>query len=177
VGGISQCLVLEFLKSFGQETAALHEIIVVADAHTPQGVINALSALPKVVLEHFSEPFNFSKKCNVGARHSSGDVILFLNDDMLAQSTGWVGQIQAQFADPLVGGVGGLLLTPEGLVHCAGLKTDVLLTSVRHMCVCVLHVCVCVCSKCVCAQVCESYIGKPIGTRAVPQFTTGRGGK
>ena len=27
-----------------------------------------------------------------------------------------------------------------------------------------LHVCVCVC---------ESYIGKPIGTRAVPQFTTG----
>ena len=32
-----------------------------------------------------------------------------------------------------------------------------------------LH-CVCVC---VCVCVCESYIGKPIGTRAVPQFTTG----
>ena len=26
---------------------------------------------------------------------------------------------------------------------------------------------------CVCVCVCESYIGKPIGTRAVPQFTTG----
>ena len=28
-------------------------------------------------------------------------------------------------------------------------------------------------SVCVCVCVCESYIGKPIGTRAVPQFTTG----
>jgi len=27
----------------------------------------------------------------------------------------------------------------------------------------------CICRVCVC--VCESYIGKPIGTRAVPQFT------
>jgi GT2 family glycosyltransferase len=120
LGDVSQCLVLELLKSFGQETDALHEIIVVADAHTPQGAINALSALPKVVLEHFNEPFNFSKKCNVGARRASGDIILFLNDDMLAQSTGWVGQIQTQFTDPLVGGVGGLLLTPDGLVQCAG---------------------------------------------------------
>ena len=120
VGDVSQCLVSELLESFGQETDALHEIIVVADAHTPQEVITTLSALPKVVLEQFSEAFNFSKKCNVGARRASGDIILFLNDDMLAQSTGWVGQIQTQFADPLVGGVGGLLLTPEGLVQCAG---------------------------------------------------------
>jgi GT2 family glycosyltransferase len=120
VGDVSQCLVLELLKSFGHETDALHEIIVVADAHTPQEVINALSAFPKVVLEHFNEPFNFSQKCNVGARRASGDVILFLNDDMLAQSTDWVGQIQTQFTDPLVGGVGGLLLTPDGLVQCAG---------------------------------------------------------
>ena len=32
--------------------------------------------------------------------------------------------------------------------------------------------CGCGC-ECVCVCVCESYIGKPIGTRAVPQFTTG----
>ena len=120
VGGVSQCLVLELLENFSQETDALHEIIVVADTHTPQEVINALSVLPKVALENFSEPFNFSKKCNIGARRASGDIILFLNDDMLAESTGWVSQIQKQFADPSVGGVGGLLLTPEGLVQCAG---------------------------------------------------------
>jgi hypothetical protein len=91
VGDVAQCLVLELLKSFGQETDALHEIIVVADAHTPQEFITTLSALPKVVLEDFSGPFNFSKKCNVGAGRASGDVILFLNDDMLAQSAAWVG--------------------------------------------------------------------------------------
>ena len=120
VGGVLQCLVLELLKSFGQETESLYEIVVVADTHAPREVTNALSALPKVTIEHFSGPFNFSKKCNVGSRRASGDIIFFLNDDMLAKGTGWVSQIQAQFADPSVGGVGGLLLTPDGLVQCAG---------------------------------------------------------
>ena len=120
VDGSAQYLVIELLKSFGSETSELHEIIVVADAHTPEEVTSALSLMSKVVIESFGEPFNFSKKCNVGARRASGEIILFLNDDMLAHSAGWVSQIQQQFADPSVGGVGGLLLTPEGLVQCAG---------------------------------------------------------
>ena len=120
IDGEVQYLVLELLNSFGAETSALHEIIVVADTNTPQEVIDALTSQPKVVLENFSEPFNFSKKCNVGARRASGDIILFLNDDMLAHSPGWVSQIQQHFSNPSVGGVGGLLLTPEGLVQCAG---------------------------------------------------------
>ncbi len=118
--GSAQYLIIELLKSFGAETSTLHEIIVVADAHTQQEVTQALSTMPKVALENFNEPFNFSKKCNVGARRASGDIILFLNDDMLAHSAGWVNQIQQQFTDPSIGGVGGLLLTPEGLVQCAG---------------------------------------------------------
>lgn len=120
IDGSAQYLVIELLKSFGSETNALHEIIVVADAHTPSEVTHALSSLSKVVIESFNEPFNFSKKCNVGARRASGEIILFLNDDMLARNLGWVSQIQQQFADSSVGGVGGLLLTPEGLVQCAG---------------------------------------------------------
>ena len=120
VDSSAQYLVIELLKSFGTETSTLHEIIVVADAHTPPEVMHALFTLPKVVIESFNEPFNFSKKCNVGARRASGDIILFLNDDMLAHSAGWINQIQQQFTDPSVGGVGGLLLTPEGLVQCAG---------------------------------------------------------
>ena len=120
VDGSAQYLVIELLKSFGTETSTLHEIIVVADAHTPPEVMHALFTLPKVVIESFNEPFNFSKKCNVGARRASGEIILLLNDDMLAHSAGWINQIQQQFTDPSVGGVGGLLLTPEGLVQCAG---------------------------------------------------------
>jgi GT2 family glycosyltransferase len=120
VNGNMQYLVVELLKSFSSDTSALHEIIVVADAHTPQEVMNALFSQPKVVLENFSKPFNFSKKCNAGAQRASSEIILFLNDDMLAHSAGWVSQIQQQFTDPSVGGVGGLLLTPEGLVQCAG---------------------------------------------------------
>jgi hypothetical protein len=83
VDSSAQYLVIELLKSFGTETSTLHEIIVVADAHTPPEVMHALFTLPKVVIESFNEPFNFSKKCNVGARRASGDIILFLNDDML----------------------------------------------------------------------------------------------
>jgi glycosyltransferase involved in cell wall biosynthesis len=96
VGGISQILVIELLKSFGDEVNAMHEIVVVIDAHTPQEVTDALAALPKVVLEGFSEPFNFSKKCNAGARRATGEILLFLNDDMLAKRPGWVAEIQRQ---------------------------------------------------------------------------------
>lgn len=120
IDGAVQYLVLELLKSFGTETSTLHEIIVVADTQTPQEVTQAISTMPKVMLENFSEPFNFSKKCNVGARRAGGDIILFLNDDMLVRNAGWVNQIQQQFTNPSVGGLGGLLLTPEGLVQCAG---------------------------------------------------------
>ena len=120
VGDVSQILVIELLKSFGDEVNALHEIVVVVDAHTPPEVTDTLAALPKVVLEGFNEAFNFSKKCNAGARRTTGEILLFLNDDMLAVNTGWVAEIQQQFNGPSVGGVGGLLLTPEGLVQCAG---------------------------------------------------------
>ena len=120
IDGEAQYLVIELLNSFGTETRSLYEIIVVTDSHTPKEVAQALAVQPKVAIESFSEPFNFSKKCNVGARHASGDIILFLNDDMLAHSAGWVNQIQQQFTNPTVGGVGGLLLTIEGLVQCAG---------------------------------------------------------
>ena len=45
VGGIPQVLVIELLKSFSDELNALHEIVVVVDAHAPQEVTDALSAL------------------------------------------------------------------------------------------------------------------------------------
>jgi len=120
VEGVSRFLVLELLESFGDEIHSLYEIIVVADSHTPAEVTDSLTISPKVRLEKFNEPFNFSKKCNLGARCSSGEIILFLNDDMLSLSTGWVTKLQHQFSDPSVGGVGGLLLTPDGFVQCAG---------------------------------------------------------
>ena len=100
------------------------EILVVFDTDSKTCYLNKLKRFESdsvtIKFISYDPPFNFSKKCNVGARHASGDIILFLNDDMLAHSAGWVNQIQQQFTNPSVGGVGGLLLTPEGLVQCAG---------------------------------------------------------
>jgi GT2 family glycosyltransferase len=120
VNDLPQYFLLELMKSVEFDMGDLLEVIIVFDAHTPQELLESLSALPKVILEPFNEPFNFSKKCNAGTRRASGDLILFLNDDMLARSSGWVNEIQMQFSSPDVGGVGGLLLTSEGLVQCAG---------------------------------------------------------
>jgi GT2 family glycosyltransferase len=120
INGESKCLIIELLDSFGEELNSIAEIIVVADAKTPTEVISRLSTFPKVILENFNEPFNFSKKCNVGFLKSNSDIILFLNDDMLACSKNWIEYIQEVFTNQSVGGVGGLLLTPTGLVQCAG---------------------------------------------------------
>jgi GT2 family glycosyltransferase len=120
VNGVSCFLVLELLKSFGEEIHSLYKVIVAVDSHTPTEVTDSLIISPKVRLERFNEPFNFSKKCNLGAQCFSNYLIFFLNDDMLSLKTGWVTELQHQFSDPSVGGVGGLLLTPDGFVQCAG---------------------------------------------------------
>lgn len=120
IAGAEKFLLLELLDSLSDELNAIKEVVVIADDHTPTQLTAALRLRPNVIVVPFGEPFNFSKKCNVGARRASGDVVMFLNDDMLAISTHWVKEVQKYLADEEVGAVGGLLLTPTGLVQCAG---------------------------------------------------------
>ena len=100
------------------------EFVVVYDSPTPPEVLDELRALPGVRLKlvEFTEPFNFSAKCNVGALHASGEVIVFLNDDVEAESQDLLEQLIAPLREAGVGATGPKLLFPSMRIQHAGVS-------------------------------------------------------
>jgi len=75
----------------------------------------------KLRLISFDEAFNFSKKCNVGAENSSGDVLVFLNDDTEVISFEAIEKLANRASSSEVGAVGALAVYPSGKVQHAGI--------------------------------------------------------
>lgn len=64
-------------------------------------------------------PFNWAALNNLGAARATGDVLVFLNNDIEALSNGWLDALCAQAERPDVGAVGARLLYPDRrLQHC-----------------------------------------------------------
>lgn len=67
-----------------------------------------------------NEPFNWSKLNNIGASSSSGEILLFLNDDVEIIEPQWLTEMVRQVVRDDVGTVGSLLLYPNGAIQHAG---------------------------------------------------------
>jgi GT2 family glycosyltransferase len=66
-----------------------------------------------------SRPFNWAQLSNAGAQAASGNVLLFLNNDIEARRPGWLSVLCAHALRPDIGAVGARLLYPDGrLQHC-----------------------------------------------------------
>ena len=66
-------------------------------------------------------PFNFAAMNNWGARHASGEVLGFLNDDIEAVKPGWLQTLGTLAMNDSVGCVGPWLLYPNGRIQHAGI--------------------------------------------------------
>lgn len=67
--------------------------------------------------------FNFSKMCNIGRYNSSGDYLLFLNDDVEIIQCDWLERMLGQAQRDYVGAVGAKLLYPETtIIQHAGIS-------------------------------------------------------
>jgi GT2 family glycosyltransferase len=75
---------------------------------------------PAFNLIHMPEPFNFSKACNLGAQSSSGELLLFLNNDIKFLHGDWLHLMAQWFERSGVGIVGAKLLYPNGKIQHAG---------------------------------------------------------
>lgn len=73
------------------------------------------------VLVEADEPFNWSRLNNRGAEASTGDYLLFLNDDIEVLEAGWLGTLLSEASRPEVGVVGARLLYEDGKVQHAGM--------------------------------------------------------
>ncbi|MED5250380.1 MAG: glycosyltransferase, partial [Pseudomonadota bacterium] len=64
--------------------------------------------------------FDFARKCNLGAQKSSGDILVFLNDDTDMQSPGWVEDVASLLEEEDVACVGGMLQNADRTVQSCG---------------------------------------------------------
>jgi GT2 family glycosyltransferase len=100
------------------------EVIVVFDSDSK---LNYLKKLKKLESEKFSislvsydPPFNFARKCNIGAQSASGEVILFLNDDTICIDSGALLELAGTAMITEVGAVGAKLLFENESIQHAG---------------------------------------------------------
>ena len=86
------------------------------------GKIPKKNGLTRINYIYKLEDFNFSAMCNKGAKNSTGEYLLFLNDDIEAVKEGWLRELVAQAQLKHVGAVGAKLLYPgEDLIQHAGI--------------------------------------------------------
>ena len=74
---------------------------------------------------HYDEPFNFQKLNNWAAEQTTGELLLFLNNDTEPVHEGWVEALAEHAQRSDVGAVGGRLFYPNGLVQHAGVAVGI----------------------------------------------------
>jgi hypothetical protein len=78
------------------------------------------------VLVPYTGPFHFAAMNNLGARHATGDVLIFMNDDVQPLDVGWLSAMLAHANRREVGAVGAKLLYPSGAVQHAGIVIGIM---------------------------------------------------
>lgn len=116
-------LLRQLVRSLLLEQHVKEVIIVSNNSTNPYAIelLNQLSANERVAVLRYDQAFNFSRQCNLGAEHSTGDYLLFINDDIVPVSDGWL--------DTMIGMVkcnprriiGPLLLYPNEAVQHGGM--------------------------------------------------------
>ncbi|HEX8232966.1 MAG TPA: glycosyltransferase family 2 protein [Caulobacteraceae bacterium] len=86
-------------------------------------LLEQLGAEPRVEVMRVDQPFNFSALNNAAARGAKADLLLFLNDDVLAAEPGWLRLMVSEAARPEIGAVGAKLFYPDGRLQHAGVVT------------------------------------------------------
>ncbi len=99
------------------------ELIVVDNDSTDPAVLRfyeGLQADPRVRIESYPRPFNFSAMVNRGAGVAQGKILLLLNNDVAVLSPGWLTEMVRQACRPEVGAVGAMLFYGDGRIQHAG---------------------------------------------------------
>jgi GT2 family glycosyltransferase/glycosyltransferase involved in cell wall biosynthesis len=109
-------------------TYAYYEIILVDTGSVQpetQRYYDQLALDYRVKVVRHPGPFNYSAANNVGARHATGDRLLFLNNDTEVLTQDWLDELVGWAERPEVGVVGCKLLRPDGTIQHAGIAMGV----------------------------------------------------
>lgn len=99
-----------------------YEILVVDNGSNEENknIISKFLSSNSIEYIYDKYDFNFSKMCNIGAAKSSGNFLLFLNDDTEILKDDWLNEMVGQASQTWAGAVGVKLLYPNSNIiqHC-----------------------------------------------------------
>ncbi len=101
------------------------EIVIVTNSNLGNIALDHYKQNKRVHVDEFNRPFNFSAKCNSGAKKANGDYFLFLNDDMEVLDRDWIENMVEIFGRKEVGAVSPKLVYKNNTIQHAGLVTGV----------------------------------------------------
>ena len=103
-----------------------YEIIVVDNESRDRDAVRYLASLsPRCQVHRWSRPFNYSAINNFGVRHSHGEQLLFLNNDVEVIQPDWITAMLEHAQRPDVGAVGARLLYGDGRIQHAGVVVGI----------------------------------------------------
>jgi GT2 family glycosyltransferase len=127
IRGEAAVLVVHCLRSIlATSTYRDYEIVCVADDSTDPATLEEMRTLggERLRVVAYEQPFNFSAKVNLGAAHSNGEHLLFLNDDMEVITPDWIERMVMYSGHPGIGAVGAQLRWEDERVQHAGVVLE-----------------------------------------------------
>ncbi len=99
-----------------------YELVLVSNNSTRPETYALLERLtdPRIVKLRWDHPFNYPAINNWAAKQATGELFLFLNNDMEVVDPDWLDELVSQAQRPEVGAVGARLLFPEGTLQHVG---------------------------------------------------------
>jgi GT2 family glycosyltransferase len=101
------------------------EIVLVTNSALIAAVSKKVAAGTNVRFVAFDQPFNFSAKCNRGARAASGERLIFFNDDVESGQRDWIQNLIEPLENSQVGAVAPKMIYGDGKIQHAGLVMGV----------------------------------------------------
>ena len=101
------------------------ELLVVQ--HLGSSTLPEEAAVEHIIAQHgatripYSAPFNFAAMNNLAAARATGNVLLFLNDDVDPLTSNWLTRLTAWLDRPEVGAAGAKLTFPDGTLQHSGI--------------------------------------------------------
>jgi glycosyltransferase involved in cell wall biosynthesis len=101
-----------------------YEIVVVTNSEIKTR-LEKLRLTPRLVVETYDKPFNFSDKCNQGVKRAKGEIVIIYNDDVRPIDPEWLENLIEFLFIEGVGGVSPKLLYENDTIQYAGMITGV----------------------------------------------------
>ncbi len=98
-----------------------YEVCVVCNSSVATELEAKYQEFPAIKFIRYDKPYNFSDKCNEGARKAEGDIVVFYNDDVFPIERDWLDRLIEYLWVPGVGATSPQLLYGDNTIQYAGM--------------------------------------------------------